>query len=281
MNSYLLGLYEKAMPSALSWREKLEAARQGGFDYVELSVDESDEKLARLEMSGRQRVELLEEMDRAGIRLESMCLSGHRRFPLGSMDPQVRAESLRIMEQAILLARDLGLRVIQLAGYDVYYEPSTPQTEAYFAENLARSVELAEKYGVPLAFETMETPFINTVGKAMAWVRRMDSPYLLVYPDVGNITNAALSEGGDALGDLASGAGAIAAIHLKETVPGRFREIPYGTGHVDFSGMIQTGWKLGVRRYLAEFWYTGGDGWRQDLAAASGFLRGKFLSQTA
>ena len=279
MNSYLLGLYEKAMPSALSWREKLEAARQGGFDYVELSVDESDEKLARLEMSGRQRVELLEEMDRAGIRLESMCLSGHRRFPLGSMDPQVRAESLRIMEQAILLARDLGLRVIQLAGYDVYYEPSTPQTEAYFAENLARSVELAEKYGVPLAFETMETPFINTVGKAMAWVRRMDSPYLLVYPDVGNIT--ALSEGGDALGDLASGAGAIAAIHLKETVPGRFREIPYGTGHVDFSGMIQTGWKLGVRRYLAEFWYTGGDSWRQDLAAASGFLRGKFLSQTA
>ena len=272
---------DEQLSSALSWREKLEAARQGGFDYVELSVDESDEKLARLEMSGRQRVELLEEMDRAGIRLESMCLSGHRRFPLGSMDPQVRAESLRIMEQAILLARDLGLRVIQLAGYDVYYAPSTPQTEAYFAENLARSVELAEKYGVPLAFETMETPFINTVGKAMAWVRRMDSPYLLVYPDVGNITNAALSEGGDALGDLASGAGAIAAIHLKETVPGRFREIPYGTGHVDFSGMIQTGWKLGVRRYLAEFWYTGGDSWRQDLAAASGFLRGKFLSQTA
>ena len=279
MSSYRLGLYEKAMPATLSWREKLEAARQGGFDYVELSIDESDDKLARLQMDGRQRLELLAEMDRAGIRLESMCLSGHRRFPLGSMDPQVREQSLRIMEQAILLARDLGLRVIQLAGYDVYYEPSTPQTQAYFAENLARSVELAEKYGVPLAFETMETPFINTVGKAMDWVRRMGSPYLLVYPDVGNITNAAVAAGGDALADLASGAGAIAAIHLKETVPGKFREIPFGTGHVDFPGMVATGWKLGVRRYLAEFWYTGGEAWRQDLKDASAFLRGKFPPQ--
>ena len=46
--SALLTVYEKAMPETLGWREKLEAARAAGFDGVELSIDETDEKLARL-----------------------------------------------------------------------------------------------------------------------------------------------------------------------------------------------------------------------------------------
>ena len=51
MRTYLLGLYEKSMPGTLSWKEKLEAAKAAGFDYVEMSIDETDAKLARLDMS--------------------------------------------------------------------------------------------------------------------------------------------------------------------------------------------------------------------------------------
>ena len=36
------------------------------------------------------------------------------------------------MAVAIRLACDLGVRLIQLAGYDVYYEPGTKETRAYF-----------------------------------------------------------------------------------------------------------------------------------------------------
>ena len=36
--------------------------------------------------------------------------------------PRNRSKPYEIMEKAILLADDLGIRVIQLAGYDVYYE---------------------------------------------------------------------------------------------------------------------------------------------------------------
>ena len=57
--SYTLGLYEKAMPGTLSWREKLEAARDAGFDFVEISIDETDQKLARLDMSAEERLELV------------------------------------------------------------------------------------------------------------------------------------------------------------------------------------------------------------------------------
>ena len=42
-----LTVYEKAMPDSLSWRERLEAAGEAGFDALELSIDESDRRLAR------------------------------------------------------------------------------------------------------------------------------------------------------------------------------------------------------------------------------------------
>ena len=124
---------------------------------------------------------------------------------------------------------------------------------------------MAAARGILLGFETMETEFMNTVQKAMEIVRRMDSAYLNVYPDLGNITNAAADSGGNVQDDLETGQGRIIAMHLKETVPGKFREIPFGTGHVDFEKGIRKAWELGVRRYVTEFWYTGSPDWEQDL----------------
>ena len=57
-NKYRLGLYEKSMPNTLTWKEKLLCAKECGFDYIEISVDESDEKQARLEWSKEERKEL-------------------------------------------------------------------------------------------------------------------------------------------------------------------------------------------------------------------------------
>ncbi len=277
--SYRLGLYEKSMPNTLTWPEKLAAARAAGFDFIEISVDETDAKLARLDWTSAERQALVRQMDEAGIRIETMCLSGHRRFPLGSPDPQTRARSLEIMEKAVRLAADLGIRVIQIAGYDVYYEPSTPETARLFAEGLAKSVEFASRDGVMLGFETMETEFMNTCAKAMHYVRLIDSPYLQVYPDAGNMTNAAVQYGTAFADDLRSGAGHLAALHLKETVPGKFREIPFGTGHVAFEPVVSQAYAMGVRRYTAEFWYVGQEDWRGTLSEASTFLRAKFPAE--
>ncbi len=51
--------------------------------------------------------------------------------------------------------------------------------------------------------------------------------------------------------------GYITALHLKESLPGIFREVPYGSGHVPFEQMIEKAGGLGVRKYTAEFWYKG------------------------
>ncbi len=266
---YTLGLYEKSMPGDLTWEEKLTAAKAAGFDFVEISIDETDEKLARLDMPMEERLALVELMAKVGIPIRTMCLSGHRKYPLGSSDPQVCEKGMAIMAKAIRLADDLGIRIIQLAGYDVYYEPSTYETKKRFLENLKRAANLAEKAGVCLGFETMETDFMNTVEKAMKYVTLVNSAYLQIYPDIGNLTNAACTYRNDVWEDLSLGRGHVVAMHLKETVPGKFREIPFGTGHVDFQAAVAAAWQLQVRKFVAEFWYTGNPDWKEDLRSAN------------
>ncbi|MDS0526409.1 L-ribulose-5-phosphate 3-epimerase [Clostridium sp. SHJSY1] len=276
MKEYMLGLYEKSMPIELTWREKLLYAKEAGFDFLEISVDETDEKLSRLDMSKEERLEIVKAMMETGLPIRTMCLSGHRKYPLGSSDENVRNRGLEIMEKAIDLACDLGVRIIQIAGYDVYYEESTEETRELFKKNLAKSVQIAGKKGVILAFETMETEFMNTVEKAMYYVNEIKSPYLQVYPDCGNIKNAAVMYNKNVLDDLKIGEGHISAMHLKETVPGKFREIPFGTGHVDFKEMIKTAWLIGVRKYVAEFWYVGNDNWKDVIIDARKFMDKNF-----
>ena len=265
MKAYTLGLYEKAMPSTLSWKEKMLAAKKAGYDFIEISIDETDDKLSRLDMTRQERAELVDLMEETGMPIRTMCLSGHRKYPLGSMNESTRKRGMEIMEKALQLAEDLGVRIIQLAGYDVYYEEGNEQTKKLFSENLKKATEMAAKKGVLLGFETMETEFMNTVQKSMQYVNMVNSVYLNVYPDLGNITNAAKVYGKDVLDDIETGRGRLVAMHLKETVPGKFREIPFGTGHVDFEAGIKKALELGVRRYVTEFWYTGNPEWEKDM----------------
>ncbi len=262
---YALGVYEKALPNELSIVEKLEAAKIAGYDFMELSVDETDEKLDRLEWTPIQRKTIKDAIQKIGVPIETMCLSGHRKYPLGSNDPKIVARSLEIMEKAIDLASDLGIKIIQLAGYDVYYEESSEETKERFGNNLKICVDMAAKRGVILGFETMETEFMNTVAKAMEYVNMVDSPYLHVYPDCGNLKNASVTYKTDVYDDIRSGKGHLVAMHLKETVPGVFREVPYGSGHIDFEAMIDVAWEMGVRRFVSEFWYVDSLDYQGDL----------------
>ena len=275
MKAYELGLYEKAMPDALSWREKLLCAKDCGYDFVEISIDETDAKLARLDWPKEERRQLCAVMAETELPVRSMCLSGHRKYPLGSADPAIRARSLEIAEKAILLAADLGVRTIQLAGYDVYYEESSAESKRLFLENLRRCVALAARHGVLLGFETMETDFMNTVWKSMFYVNAIGSPYLGVYPDIGNLTNAAAAGKAGVLGDLASGAGHLIAMHLKATKPGVFRDLYFDdpAQHVDFAAGIAEAWRLGVRRYVTELWCLDKPEWKENIQTANRRMR--------
>ncbi|WP_277934395.1 L-ribulose-5-phosphate 3-epimerase [Parablautia intestinalis] len=273
MREYELGLYEKAMPAQLSWKEKLRAAGAAGYDYVEISIDETEEKIRRIYMSREERLSMIYDMYETGTPIRSMCVSALTRYSLGNSDSELRSRGLEIARGAIQLAEDLGVRIVMIPGYDIYYGESTVQTKQFFEENLEKVVLFAASLGVLVEMETMENAFMNTVWKAMYHVRKIRSAYLGVYPDSGNITNAAVSYGSDEVQDILSGRGHISSLHLKESRPGKFREIPYGEGHVDFEKVIRAAWSIGVRKYVTEFWYQGSRTWEKDLSSVNERMR--------
>lgn len=272
---YELGLYEKSMPNFISLDKKMDICKSSGFDFLELSIDESDEKLQRLDWDLTTIKNITNLMIDKNIRIKSICLSGHRKYPLGSHVDDIRKKSLEIMFKAIDLAYKLGVRVIQIAGYDVYYEESDEKSKELFLENLKLSVQYASKKNVILAFETMETDFMDNVEKSLKYVNIINSPYLKIYPDLGNCKNSSLKNKKSLIDDLKKGQGNICAVHLKETLPNIYREVRFGEGHTNFIEGIEVFKEMGVNSYVGEFWYTGEDNWKEEIKYSSEFLRDK------
>lgn len=246
-----LGIYEKAIPNDFSWKEKMQAAKAAGFDYIEISIDESDERLARLDWSDQEIDEIRSYMEETGIVIPTMCLSGHRRFPFGSKDEATREKAFEIMEKGIILAQKLGVRCIQLATYDVYYEESDEETKRRFLDGMKKSVEMASRAGVILAMEIMDTPFVGTILRAMHYIKEIPSPYFKIYPDMGNLTQFS----NDVESEFELGIAQTAAIHVKETKPGVFKNVPFGEGTVRFTDIFKKLKELNYTgMFLVEMW---------------------------
>jgi hexulose-6-phosphate isomerase len=252
-----LGIYEKALPKDLDWPARLALARALNFDFVEMSIDETDERLMRLSWSKAERADFTAAVRSLEVAVPSICLSAHRRFPFGSHDATTRVRARDIMRRAIQLAVDLGIRTIQVAGYDVYYEDADFGTKERFIEGLQWSVSEAAKAQVMLAVEIMDTPFINSISRWREYDQLIRSPYFCVYPDLGNLT----AWGNDVAAELRSGIDRIVAIHLKDTLkvagdfPGQFRDVPFGEGCVDFRAGFEVLTDLGYHGpFVIEMW---------------------------
>ena len=273
MKKYEIGLYEKAMRNTMSWSEKLRCAKECEYDYLEICIDATDEKINRIFMDHEEKKRIMEAVFETGIPIGSMSVSALTKYALGDSKEEIRKKAMEIAEKSIELAVDLGARTVMIPGYDIYFGESTVETKKYFLENVKKIAEIAEKEGILVGFETMENNFMNTIGKAVQYVNMVDSAYLKIYPDAGNITNAAVENRHDVCEDLSLGKGKLIALHLKETKPGKFREVPFLTGHVQFEKIIGTAWKLGVRRYVTELWDIGKDTWKEDILFANQSMR--------
>jgi L-ribulose-5-phosphate 3-epimerase len=240
-----VGLYEKALPDYLSWEERLSAAGQAGFDFIEISIDESDGRLSRLDWSNSERAALRHSIANTGVRIMTMCLSGHRKFPLGSHSPALRKQGQDILHKAIDFAGDIGLRTVQVMGYDVFYETSDEETRANFIEGLCLGARWASQSGVMLGLENLDTPFVDNLSKALEIIREVDSPWLHLYPDIGNLAAA----GYYPPDEIKLARNQILGIHVKDALPKIIRGVPFEKGIVPFretfNALVQTGfWGL-------------------------------------
>lgn len=231
-----LGIYEKALPLDIDWYERLDLAGKSGFDFVELSCDESNDRQARLDWPAQQRKSLSDAIAKSGTPLLSMCLSGHRKLALGSADAGIRRQGLLLLEKAIDFCVDLGIRIIQIAGYYDYYGDIDKGTELRYTEGLSRGIGWASQAGVMLGVETMEGEHVvDSIRRAMRLVESLDSPWFQVYPDIGNLA----AHGYDLRHELACGTGHLVGVHVKDSRPGEPRRVRFGEGVVPFVDAFQ------------------------------------------
>ena len=263
-----IGLYEKAMCFKLDWEAKLELVRSSGFSFMELNIDAADDRPPRL-YRGSAALALRHAAEVTAIPIETLALTANRGYPLGSEDSAVREKGLDIVRRAVAFAHDAGIRLIHFAGYDEHGEKCNAKTEKLFFSAVEACVREAAAAGVMLAIETMDTPFMASVERIMAVVRMIDSPYLQCYVDVGNITASGL----DPVRELTLGGRRIIGIHLKDTKPGIYRDIPFGEGIVDFDLCFKTLAAIGYNGFLvAEMWCYDKEEFHHYLPKASAFL---------
>jgi predicted hexulose-6-phosphate isomerase len=225
-----IGLYEKALPAELTWEERLKAAGEAGYDYVEISIDESDSRLNRLDWPGSKQKELLQAVDKTGVPIFSMCLSAHRKYPMGSANPEIRRRGMEILKKAIDFAASIGLRIVQVNGYDTFYESSNAKTQANFIEGLKQGAKWASKAGVMLGMENVDAPFVESIEKALHIINEINSPWLQIYPDIGNLVAA----GYHPPDQIRLAEKHLVGLHVKDARRGFLRGIGFEKGEVPF-----------------------------------------------
>lgn len=269
---YAMGIYEKALPAAFSWQERFRAVKKAGYDFLELSIDESDWRLERLDWTSAKRQAFKDQAASAGIQVLSMCLSAQRKYPLGSQDPRIRTRSLEILHKALDLAADTGIQFILVPGYDVFYEESTPESSDRFLAGLSQAAALAEQAGILLALENTDK-HITSIKLAKAVVDQLKSPWLKLYGDIGNL----VALGHDLFQELQTGADQLAGIHIKDALPGVMRGVPLGQGIVAFEEMFRMLPMIGFNGPLMlEIWEDPGEEPLQRITRARKWIQQKY-----
>lgn len=250
-----IGIHEKALPGGLSWKSTFELVDESGYDYYALSIDESDQGIARLKWSAAKRRRMLQAASSRSVQIMTVALSAHRRFPWGSSDPETRSRADWLAKDAIELAYDLEASCVQIAGYFTRSEPTHKNARSYFLDGLARSLSLAEQRGVVLALENVDDSDVTSVDEGLEILGAVESGSLKLCVDVGNLAG----NEHDVTTQLKSALPVAFGVQLKDARPGEFRGVPYGEGTVPFSDVFREISKHPDMPLSIEMWNDAGD----------------------
>jgi len=154
--------------------EKFEAARQAGFEGVEV-------------MSHLDRNEVLRARDATGLAVPSVCDALHWKFLLSDPDPKIREQGVDALKVSLEDAKAYGAdtvllvpgRVTESVSYDVCWERTV--------EEIKKVIPLAEQLNVKIAIENVWNNFLLSPVEAAYYVDQFKSNIMGSYFDCGNI----------------------------------------------------------------------------------------------
>jgi len=172
-----------------SVKESMVLAKEAGFDGIELALDEKG-----LDATPEDWADLRAYAKKIGIALPSVASGLYWSYPFTSDDESVREKSIRIAEKQLEMAKALGADTILIVpgavgvsfvpdfvpvSYDVAYDRALAAFK--------RLKEKAEALQVHIGVENVWNQFLLSPLEMRDFIDRIDSPYIGVYFDVGNV----------------------------------------------------------------------------------------------
>jgi L-ribulose-5-phosphate 3-epimerase len=184
--------------SGMTIAECIAMAKDAGFDGIELSLDEQgDVSLTSSEKDILQVKKLAED---TGIEIPSLATGLYWSYPATSHDPKIRQKSKDIVKRQLEAAALLGADSIlvvpgavaglspdsEVVQYDVAYDRAL--------EAFTELKEEAEAHKVYIGLENVWNKFLLSPLEMRDFVDKINSPYVGVYFDVGNVISTGFPE---------------------------------------------------------------------------------------
>ena len=183
----LKGVNQWCFPEGLPLQQLFSISREAGYDAVELNVDPLGGVGLTMETTALEAEAIGRLARDYGIQLRSLSTSLLWRTPLSSADASVREQGRRVVEKQLELAELLGIDTVLVVPGAVNEETSYDECYDRSRAELALLVKEAERRRVGIGIENVWNKFLLSPLEMRAYVDDLQSSFVGVYFDVGNI----------------------------------------------------------------------------------------------
>lgn len=181
-----------AFDFALPLSKKINIAKEAGFDGIELSLDEEGE--INLKSSEKDLLQIKQLAKDYNIQIPSIASGLYWKYSLTSNDSAIRQKAKDIvkkqLEVASILGADTILVVPGIVGSDFSPNGEIVEYQVAYERALEAFLELkvdAEKFKVNIGLENVWNKFLLSPLEMRDFIDKVNSPYVGVYLDVGNV----------------------------------------------------------------------------------------------
>ncbi|MFN4227434.1 MAG: sugar phosphate isomerase/epimerase family protein [Candidatus Ratteibacteria bacterium] len=179
------------LPTNVSFEDGLKMIKDAGFEGIEVNLTEGG--ILDPDSSEKDVKKIGDLIRKNGLEIASLLPAAFWKYPLTSLDPEIREKGEKLLEKSIKIANYLGTDAIllvpgvvaslsgqgEIVNYDIAYKRSQ--------ESIKKYVELAEKNNVYICVENVWNKFLLSPLEMKRFVEEIGSGYVKVYFDVGNI----------------------------------------------------------------------------------------------
>jgi L-ribulose-5-phosphate 3-epimerase len=178
---FMFQMLSAKLTGKLTLKEKFQLIRDAGFDGVEPP-------------SAMNQEEVLAARDATGLKIPSVVVTTHWKFPLSDPNPGNRQIGLDGLKQGLRDAKAYGASSVLLVPAVVNKQTSYSEAYTRCSEEIKKVIPLAEELGVVIAIENVWNWFLLSPREAVEFADSFKSPFVKWHFDVGNVVNTGWPE---------------------------------------------------------------------------------------